>query len=65
MLTREQPVEIQSWDWEVEAQSSWSKSAPVDPSDPSAGLLPMESLRPTESLRPEGYVFVHEGFDWV
>lgn len=78
MLTREERVETRSWDWEVEAESSWSKAPPTFkislepegiesnyPSDPSAQLLPMENLRPMESLRPGGYVFVYEGFDLV
>ena len=59
---KEKWVEIQGWDWEVEAESSWTKGGGASVGKPNPGKLNFEHLFDTSSIVILGYICTGKAF---
>ena len=59
---KEKWVEIQGWDWEVEAESSWTKGGGASVGKPNPGKLNFEHLFDTSSTVILGYICTGKAF---
>jgi type VI secretion system secreted protein Hcp len=59
---KEKWVEIRSWDWEVEAETSWTKGGGASVGKPNPGKLNFEHLFDTSSIVILGYICTGKAF---
>ena len=59
---KEKWVEIQGWDWEVEAQSSWTKGGGASVGKPNPGKMNFEHRFDTSSTVILGYICTGKAF---
>jgi type VI secretion system secreted protein Hcp len=62
---REKWVEIQGWDWEVEAESSWTKGGGASVGKPKPGRLQFQHRFDTASIVILGYICTGKSFPKV
>jgi type VI secretion system secreted protein Hcp len=62
---KEKWVEIQGWDWEVEAESSWTKGGGASVGKPNPGRLHFEHMFDTASTVILGYICTGKAFPKV
>jgi type VI secretion system Hcp family effector len=62
---KEKWVEIKTWDWEVEAQSSWTKGGGASVGKPNPGRLHFEHFFDTSSIVMLGYICNGKAFPKV
>jgi type VI secretion system secreted protein Hcp len=62
---KEKWVELQSWDWEVEAESSWTKGGGASVGKPNPGSLTFEHMFDTSSIPILGYICTGKAFPKV
>lgn len=58
-------IELQSWEWEVLAETSWSKGGGASVGKPSPGALSWEHYWDTSSSRLLGYICTGSAFSTV
>lgn len=59
---KEKWVEIQGWDWEIEAESSWTKGGGASVGKPKPGRLQFEHHFDTASIVMMGYICTGKAF---
>ena len=62
---KEKWVEIQGWDWEVEAETSWTKGGGASVGKPSPGKMNFEHFFDTSSIVILGYICTGKAFPKV
>jgi type VI secretion system Hcp family effector len=62
---KEKWVEIKGWDWEVEAESSWTKGGGASVGKPNPGKMKFEHLFNTSSIVLLGYICSGKAFPKV
>lgn len=62
---KEKWVEIQNWDWEVQAESSWTKGGGASVGKPNPGRLHFEHFFDTSSIVILGYICTGKAFPKV
>lgn len=55
-------IELQSWDWEVEAETSWTKGGGASVGKPNPGKMNWEHYFDSASTRILGYIFSGQSF---
>jgi type VI secretion system Hcp family effector len=58
-------VEIQAWDWEIEAESSWTKGGGASVGKPNPGKMSWEHYFDTSSIVIMGYICTGKAFPKV
>lgn len=61
----EKYIELQGWEWEVEADTSWTKGGGASVGKPSPGKLAFEHYFDTASTTILRYIFSGQSFDTV
>ena len=59
---KEQWIEIQGWDWEIEAESSWTKGGGASVGKPNPGKMNFEHYFDTSSTVIMGYICSGKSF---
>ena len=62
---KEKWLEIQGWDWEVEAETSWTKGGGASVGKPNPGKFTFEHYFDTASCTIMRYIFCGQSFDKI